>query len=206
MPAKRQVLGDFYYREAKKRGFRSRSALKLLELARRFQIFREGDCVLDLGAAPGGWLQVARDFVGPAGRVIGVDLSEIEPLPFDNVYLVKGDVFDPSVNRKIMEIAGGPVDVVLSDLAPKFSGIHDLDHARQVELARAALKLAGTMIRPGGRMVLKLIMGSEFDKFLGEVRRMFQSVRLYKPKASRESSSEIYLVCKGLRCLSNQKP
>jgi 23S rRNA (uridine2552-2'-O)-methyltransferase len=135
-----------------------------------------------------------------------VDLSEIEPLPFDNVYLVKGDVFDPSVNRKIMEIAGGPVDVVLSDLAPKFSGIHDLDHARQIELARAALKLAGTMIRPGGRMVLKLIMGSEFDKFLGEVRRMFQSVRLYKPKASRESSSEIYLVCKGLRCLSNQKP
>jgi 23S rRNA (uridine2552-2'-O)-methyltransferase len=110
------------------------------------------------------------------------------------------------VNRKIMEIAGGPVDVVLSDLAPKFSGIHDLDHARQIELARAALKLAGTMIRPGGRMVLKLIMGSEFDKFLGEVRRMFQSVRLYKPKASRESSSEIYLVCKGLRCLSNQKP
>lgn len=197
MPTKRQVLGDFYYREAKKRGFRSRSALKLLELARRYRIFNEGDCVVDLGAAPGGWLQVARDFVGPKGKVIGVDLSEIEPLPFENVRLIKGDIFDPSIIKQIIELAGGPVDVVLSDLAPKFSGIHDLDHARQIELARSALTLARTIIRQGGKMVIKLIMGSEFDQFLKDVRQMFQSVSLYKPKASRERSSEIYLICKG---------
>ncbi|MCX8182499.1 MAG: RlmE family RNA methyltransferase [Candidatus Methanomethyliaceae archaeon] len=206
MPTRRQVLGDFYYREAKKRGFRSRSALKLLELARRYRIFEEGDYVVDLGAAPGGWLQVAREFVGSEGKVIGVDLSEIEPLPFENVRLIKGDIFDPSINKQIIELAGRPVDVVLSDLAPRFSGIHDLDHARQIALARSALIMARTIIRPGGNMVIKLIMGSEFDQFLKDVRQMFQSVSLYKPKASRERSSEIYLICKGWRGASEPRP
>ncbi|MGC8936690.1 MAG: RlmE family RNA methyltransferase [Candidatus Methanomethylicaceae archaeon] len=197
MPTKRQVLGDFYYREAKRRGLRSRSALKLLELARRFSIFKQGDCVVDLGAAPGGWIQVAREFVGPHGKIIGVDISEMSPLPFANVHIIKGDICDPSTATRILETAGRPVDVVLSDLAPKFSGIHDLDHARQISLTRSAVSLAESLMRPGGKMVIKLIMGSEFNRFLKDIREKFQFVVLYKPKASRDSSSEIYLICKG---------
>jgi len=199
MPARKQVLSDFYYREAKRRGYRSRSALKLLELTRRYHIFREGECVVDLGAAPGGWLQVARDFVGHRGKVIGVDITDIEPLPFENVHFIKMDVFNPSLRKQIMELAGGPVDVLLSDLAPRFSGIHHLDHARQIELARSALALAGSILRPGGKMVVKLIMGSEFHQFLADTRKMFHSVRICKPKASRGHSSEIYMICNGRR-------
>lgn len=197
VPSKRQVLGDFYYREAKKRGLRSRSALKLIELARRYRIINEGEFVLDLGAAPGGWLQVAREFVGYRGKVIGVDIREVAPLPYDNVYLIRGDTCDPSIAQHIIEVAGRPLDVVLSDLAPKFSGIHDLDHARQIDLARSALVLASKVLRVGGKMVIKLIMGAELESFLREIRYKFRYVSLYKPKASRERSSEIYLVCKG---------
>ncbi|MGQ9759326.1 MAG: RlmE family RNA methyltransferase [Candidatus Methanomethylicaceae archaeon] len=199
MPTKKQVLSDYYYKEAKKLGLRSRSAIKLIELSRRYHIMKKGDFVVDLGAAPGGWLQVARDFVGQGGKVIGVDISPIKPLPYDNVFLIRGDISDPSMAKRIIEMAGRRVDVVLSDLAPKFSGIHYLDHARQIGLTRSALALASQILRLGGDMVMKAIMGSELDHFLKEVRQNFQHIELYKPKASRAHSSEIYLVCRGLK-------
>lgn len=191
------MLRDFYYKEAKKLGFRSRSAIKLLELLMHYQIIKKGDFVVDLGAAPGGWLQVIRDFVGQRGKVIGVDISPIKPLPYDNVFLLRGDVSDPSMAQQIIKIAGRPVDVMVSDLAPKFSGIHDLDHARQIWLTRSALALASQILRFGGNMVMKVIMGSELDSLLREVRQNFQYTNLSKPKASRGHSSEIYLVCRG---------
>ena len=197
MSNKREILGDFYYRQAKREGFRSRSALKLKEIAEKYSIVQKGNHIVDLGSAPGGWLQVERDLAGDNGLVIGVDLSFIRPLPFDNVRIIKGDINDPKVVEEIVRLSGGPVDVVTSDLAPKFSGVHDFDHARQISLARAALACASRVLRRGGRMVIKVLTGSEFADFQKELARNFANVKIYKPKASRERSSETYIVCKG---------
>jgi 23S rRNA (uridine2552-2'-O)-methyltransferase len=197
MPSRREVLGDFYYRKAKREGFRSRSALKLKEIADSCNLIRPGAVVVDLGAAPGGWLQVERELVGADGLVIGVDLESIKPLPYDNVKLIKGDINDQTVLKEILGLAGHSADVIVSDLAPKFSGIHDLDHSRQIGLAMIALKIAPSILRRGGSMVIKVLMGSEFLVFRKELQVSFNNVRVYKPKASRETSTETYIICRG---------
>ncbi|MEN3035356.1 MAG: RlmE family RNA methyltransferase [Candidatus Methanosuratincola sp.] len=199
MPRKDSILGDHYYREAKRMGYRSRSALKLLEICQRFRIMKHGEKVLDLGAAPGGWLQVACRLVGEEGLVIGVDISEIEPLPCKNVVLLRGDARSPEMQESIARASGGMVDVITSDMAPKFTGIHDVDHGRQVLLAGIALELADKVLKPGGKMVIKVLMGSDFESFRREVRNRFSDIRIFKPSASRDSSSEVYLVCRGFR-------
>ncbi len=197
MPGKGSILGDYYYREAKKQGYRSRSALKLLEICQKFRIIKRGDIVLDLGAAPGGWLQVSCRLVGEEGLVIGVDISEIEPLPCKNIVLLRGDARSPELHESIMKTSGGMVDVITSDMAPKFTGIHDVDHGRQILLAGIALELADKLLRPGGKVVIKVLMGSDFDVFRREVKSRFSDVRIFKPSASRDSSSEVYLICRG---------
>ena len=199
MPGKDSILGDHYYREAKRMGYRSRSALKLLEICQRFRIIKRGEKVLDLGAAPGGWLQVACRLVGEEGLVIGVDISEIEPLPCKNAVLLRGDARSPEMQESIARASGGMVDVITSDMAPKFTGIHDVDHGRQVLLAGIALELADKVLKPGGKMVIKVLMGSDFEAFRRKVRSRFSDVRIFKPSASRDSSSEVYLVCRGFR-------
>ncbi|MDD1775998.1 MAG: RlmE family RNA methyltransferase [Candidatus Methanomethylicus sp.] len=199
MPNKNQVLGDYYYREAKREGYRSRSALKLKEIADKYRIFKRGYAVADLGAAPGGWLQIERELVGEEGTVIGIDLSFIKPLPYENVKLIKGDVTDPEVLDNFFKLTERKVDIIVSDLAPKFSGVHDLDHARQIGLARIALDSAPKMLRAGGSMVIKVLQGSEFKLFLSDANRLFGNVKIYKPSASRDSSSEVYLICTGFR-------
>jgi 23S rRNA (uridine2552-2'-O)-methyltransferase len=171
--------------------------LKLKEIARSQGLLKPGERVADLGAAPGGWLQVERELVGPTGFVVGIDLSTIRPLPYDNVKVIRGDITDPKALEAILALTGGLVDTLLSDLAPKFTGIHDLDSARQIDLARTALKTAPSILRRGGSMVVKVIMGGEFEAFLGEMRKRFSQVRIIKPKASRESSTETYVVCRG---------
>jgi len=140
---------------------------------------------------------VERELVGPNGLIVGIDLSPIRPLPYDNVKVLQGDITDPKALEALLALTGGPVDTLVSDLAPKFTGIHDLDHGRQIDLARTALGAAPTILRRGGSMVAKVLMGGEFDAFLGEIRRRFTQVRIIKPKASRESSTEIYVVCRG---------
>lgn len=137
-----------------------------------------------------------RELVGQGGLVVGMDLSEIRPLPYENVKTMKGDITDPKALGELLALTGGAVDTLVSDLAPKFTGIHDLDQARQIDLARAALGAASTILRKGGSMVVKVIMGSEFEAFHGEIRKRFAQVRIIKPKASRESSTEIYMVCR----------
>jgi 23S rRNA (uridine2552-2'-O)-methyltransferase len=197
MPTKGKILGDFYYKKAKREGFRSRSALKLKEIAINYRLIRNGDYVIDLGAAPGGWLQVEREFVGDHGLVIGVDLNIIKPFPYENIKLIKGDIGNSTVFEELRRVSGKQVDVVVSDLAPKFSGVHDLDHVRQIALARVALSCAIKILKKGGRMVIKVLMGSEFNAFLKEVEKNFATVKVFRPKASRESSSEVYLICNG---------
>lgn len=192
-----KVLNDPYYRRAKSLGYRSRAALKLLELSKRYQIMKKGDVVLDIGAAPGGWLQVAREIVGEKGKVIGVDISPIRPLNYENVFFIRGDIRDKSVINRIIELSNGPIDVILSDVAPKFTGIHELDHARQITLTRYIISLFPLLLKKNGNTLMKVIMGSQLSDLIREIKGNFVYTKLYKPRASRIHSSEIYLICKG---------
>ena len=190
---------DFYFRRAKLEGYRARSAFKLKEIQKKFGIFRKGDWVLDLGAAPGSWMQVSLEFVGDKGFVLGVDLKEIESFGKENVVSIKGDITKKEVEKKIESILKGrgrkKFDVVLSDASPNISGIWDLDVFRAIRLARASLSLAKRFLKREGVFVVKLFQGKEYQKFLEELKKNFSSVKLFKPKASRKHSSEIYAVC-----------
>lgn len=190
----RERRADPYYRAAQQRGFRSRAAFKLAFLAERFPLFRFGDRVLDLGAAPGGWCVVASERVGPTGHVVAVDPRPVEPL--ERVTWVRGRVGDAALPARL-----GPerFDVVVSDMSPHISGAYSTDHARSVELVRAALTLAAQELRPGGTFAAKVFAGDLLDDLQQEMEPMFDRVARTKPPASREKSSELYLVGLGYR-------
>jgi len=193
---RRQQQRDYYFRKAKEEGYRSRAAYKLLQINRRHKLIRGGDVVLDLGAAPGGWSQVAAKLVGPQGTVVAVDKVAMEPLP--GVTFVQGDLTAPDLAERIRALVG-TVDVVLSDAAPSTSGVRLRDHALSIGLAQAALRVARALLKPGGHLVVKAFEGEDFPAFLAEVRRHFRSVKPYSPPASRRESAEVYVVAKGFR-------
>lgn len=195
---------DHYYRRAKAAGYRSRAAYKLLDLARRHRLIRPGDHVLDLGAWPGGWVQVAAELAGPQGRVIGVDLVPIAPLALPGLVLLQGDVREPSTVDRIVQEAGGRIDVVLSDMAPKLSGVRATDEARSAELVSTALAIAHRLLRSGGRFLAKAFMGSEVDRLQVEMRDAFAEVKRAHSAASRSGSAEIYLVGIGFRSIAQK--
>ncbi|MBU2560587.1 methyltransferase domain-containing protein, partial [archaeon] len=186
------------YKKAKQEKYRSRASYKLKQLNLKFKIIKKGHKVLDLGAAPGGWMQVLREFVGSEGKVVGVDLSDIRPFEHDNVAAIKGDFTTPEVIAQIKERIG-KADVVVSDASPDISGVWDIDHICSVELSRSALALAKDILKPGGNFLIKVFQGAEVDDFYREVKAAFNYVKRTKPKASRDQSSEIYIVGKGLR-------
>jgi 23S rRNA (uridine2552-2'-O)-methyltransferase len=188
---------DFYYQKAKELNYRSRASFKLHQINEKFGIFREGNAVVDLGAAPGGWLQIAKERVGPEGKVVGVDLQHIDPLP--GIDTIRGDITKPETVEELKELLGGPADVVISDMSPNISGSYSMDHARSVDLCSHALKFAQQTLKPGGSLVMKMFEGDMINDFLAEVRKSFSSVRLHAPKASRSCSSEIYIIAKGFR-------
>jgi 23S rRNA (uridine2552-2'-O)-methyltransferase len=191
---------DAYYAKAKHEGYRSRAAYKLLELDRTYRLFRPGDGVVDLGCWPGGWLQVASRLVGARGRVVGVDLVAVSPLKERNVATICGDAADPRVRERALELLGRQADVVVSDIAPKLSGIKETDEARALALVRAGLEFARAVLRPGGKLVVKAFMGADLRRFIDEeVRGGFESVAAVRPKATREGSAEVYLVARGFR-------
>lgn len=190
-------LNDPYVRAAKVRGYRSRAAFKLLELDERFRLLRPGLRVLDLGAAPGGWTQVALAKVGPAGRVVGVDLLPLDPIP--GAVLIRGDLTDPEVLARAVAELGGPPDLVLSDMAPNTTGHAATDHLRIVALAEAAAEAALGHLAPGGAFVCKVFQGGAEREVLEPLKRAFASVRHAKPPASRKESAETYLVAQGFR-------
>ena len=193
---------DSFYTRAKRAGFRSRAAYKLEELARRYRFFGPGGRVVDLGAWPGGWLQVAGREVGATGLVVGVDLQPIDPLPgVENVVLIRGDAADPSTLTKILDLCGGPVDVLLSDLAPKLSGIRDRDVANAQALAECAVQVATRLLKNGGTLVIKLFMSDEIASFLARLRTLFEHVRTSRPEATRKGSAEIYAIAAGFKPL-----
>ncbi len=190
---------EHYYRMAKHAGYRSRASFKLKQLNLRFRILKRGDVVVDLGAAPGGWLQVAREAVGGGGFVLGIDLQRIEKLPHENIKTLVADITDSSTPDMIRQNLPHPPDIVISDVSPKISGVWSVDHARSVGLARASLNIAEQVLRKGGKFLIKVFQGELFDEFVGEVRGKFESVKVSKPPASRKGSAEAYIVAKGFK-------
>jgi 23S rRNA (uridine2552-2'-O)-methyltransferase len=190
---------DRFYNQAKQEGYRTRSAYKLKQIDQQSGLFGPGNTVVDLGAAPGGWLQVAAEKVGEQGTVVGVDfqrIKELEDVPA-TVELVKGDMTEDDTKSRVREVAGGDVDVVLSDMAPNMTGEYGLDHARSVHLARQALEIATVVLGPGGDVVAKLFDGRDLEALEDDIDRAFEYVRQVRPEASRAASSELYLVGKG---------
>ena len=183
---------DPYYRRAKAMAYRSRAAFKLLQIQSRFHLVQRGDAVVDLGAAPGGWSQIAADLVGREGRVAAVDLVAMSPI--EGVEVLRGDLRDASTQAIVLERLGRPADVVVCDAAPKLSGVRSLDQARAIELARVALDLAGRALRPGGSFVAKAFRGSDYNGLLADVAARFASVKEYTPPASPKGSAEVFIV------------
>jgi 23S rRNA (uridine2552-2'-O)-methyltransferase len=188
---------DHYFQKAKQAGFRARSAFKIEEITRRFGILRKGFRVLDLGAAPGGFLQVIAKEVGASGLLIGVDLAAIQPLPLAYVKTAVLDVLADDFDQKLAELYDGPFDAVISDLAPKTSGIRATDEARSLRLATKALDVSRARGKPGSSFITKLFMGGDFDAFRKDMREVFDEVKVVRPEATRGASMEVYLV--GLR-------
>jgi len=190
----RQRKRDQFHRLAKERGLRSRASFKLLQVAKGYGFIKRGDRVLDLGAAPGGWLQAARQVVGERGYVLGVDKEAIKSLPFPNISTIIADISQEDAIGQIQSKAGSIFDVVLSDLSPNLTGVWDLDEARQIELARCALRVARTELRPSGNMMVKVFQGSELKEFRTEMKACFHTLRNVKPPASRPESAELYFL------------
>ncbi len=191
----REHKTDPYYRRAKAEGYRSRAVYKLLEINKKFHILHRGDMILDLGAAPGGWSQVAADFVGPHGMVLGIDLVQIKGMGLENVKFMIGDITDIGLSEKIRDQTGiTEVNAIISDASPNISGNYSIDQARSIYLAENVLRLAGEMLAPGGNLVVKVFEGEDFQIFLGNVREMFKKCRNFSPQASRTRSSEIYVI------------
>ncbi len=185
---------DYYYRLAKREGYRSRAAYKLIEIQEKFNIIGQNDDVLDLGSFPGSWLQVSRFLT--SGKVVGVDLKEIKPI--SGVYTIKGDITDEETLKKIREVCK-KFDVILSDASPKTTGIDDLDSYRSYEIAMSVLKIADEVLRKGGNLVLKVFQSGEMGEILRKARKRFKYVKVTKPKASKKYSKEVYIVCKGFK-------
>lgn len=188
---------DKYYRKAKKENYRSRAVYKLKQIDYRFDLIRPGNTVVDLGASPGGWSQVAAELVGPEGKVVAVDIDRMTPI--EGVAFVRGDIRSDATVARVLELLPGGADVVISDMSPDISGNYSYDHARSIELCEHALKFAATVLSEGGNFLCKMFYGDMSKGFVGSVRRNFAEVHIHHPKASRATSSEVYVV--GLGCL-----
>ena len=188
-----------YYRLAKKYDYRSRASFKLMQIDDRFEVLEEGDAVVDLGASPGGWLQVAKERVGDNGIVIGVDLRPIKRL--EGVITIIGDITSQDTMKELVDTIGGQADVILSDMAPNIGGNYSTDHARSVHLCTFAISVAEQILKRDGRMIMKVFMGDMFPGLKGMMEKRFQSVKVHEPPATRETSSEVYVIAKGFRAL-----
>jgi 23S rRNA (uridine2552-2'-O)-methyltransferase len=193
-------LNDPYVARARREGYRSRAAYKLLEIDDKHRLLRPGQRVVDLGAAPGGWSQVAARRVGSPdgrGRVVGIDLLPIDPMP--GVEFVELDFLDESAPGRLTELLGGPADVVMSDMAANTTGHKKTDHLRIMGLAEAAAQFARKILAPGGAFVAKVFQGGTENQLLADLKRDFATVRHVKPQASRADSSELYVLATGFR-------
>lgn len=190
---------DHYVHEARRLGYRSRAVFKLQEILERDRLIKPGMTVVDLGAAPGGWSQIARPLLGPKGRLIALDILPMDPIP--DVDIILGDFREETVLRVLESKLQGlrEVDLVLSDMAPNITGIDTADQVASIHLAELALEFAQAHLKQGGSMLTKLFQGEGFETFVKQVRGAFETVQLRKPKASRPRSREIYLLARNFR-------
>lgn len=185
---------DYYYKKAKEEHYRSRASYKLSEAIKKYDFMKYGDVVIDLGAAPGGWIQIAKRIVGNKGFVLGVDLKPIEPFPQSYVRSIIGDMTEQETLRQIVELLPRKADVVISDASPNISGIWEVDHARQIDLAQQALEIALETLRPSGNLFAKVFQGDMLDDFVQKVKKHFEIVKVIKPQASRAKSAEMFIL------------
>ena len=185
---------DYYYKKAKEEKYRSRAAYKLLQAVKKYKFISNGDVVVDLGAAPGGWIQAASRIIGKDGFVLGVDLKPIKPFLQDNIQTVIGDINEEETLQQILSILPEKADVVISDVSPNISGIWEVDHARQIDLAEQSMKIALKVLKPSGNFFVKVFQGDMFDDFVKKVKEHFRVVKIVKPKASRAKSSEMFVL------------
>jgi len=186
---------DGYYHKAQQEGYRSRAVYKLKQIDEKFNIFKEGDVVVDLGAAPGSWSEYAVECVGE-GNVLAIDKKRMRDI--EGVSFHQGDMTDKEFLRRISIIAGD-VDVIISDMSPNITGNYSVDHARSIYLAKQALKFCHANLSVGGKFVVKVFQGEDFKNYLESVKDVFHYVYGHSPHASRESSSEMYVICKNFR-------
>lgn len=189
---------DYYYQKAKQEKYRSRAAYKLFQAIKKYHFIEFGDVVVDLGAAPGGWIQAARKTAGKRGFVLGVDLKHIEPFPQEYVRTIICDITMQNAVQQIMEMLPRKADAVISDASQNISGVWEVDHARQIDLAQQALEIALETLRSGGNFFVKVFQGDMLDNYTHEVKQHFEKVLVIKPKASRAKSSEMFILG---RCL-----
>lgn len=185
---------DQYRRLAKESNYRSRAVYKLSQLNESYHFLKRGTKVIDIGAAPGGWLQIASKLVGPNGLVIGIDIKEIEPIP--NVITLVGDITKEETILLLQKNLDGKSDLILSDLAPNVSGIWEMDHLKQIDLTRKAVDATNKLLRINGNAIYKVFQGEMTSQFISDMKKIFLDVIITKPDASRKQSSEIYLVCR----------
>ena len=189
---------EHFYKEAKRKGYRARSAYKLRQIQNRFKILKRGNTVIDLGAAPGGWSQIAKEIVGDEGTVIGMDLSPMKPI--QGVTFFRGDITkETSIQELIDILKEKKADTVISDMSPDISGNYSIDHARSIYLCEQALSTAGLVLKPNGNFLCKVFSGEELHDFIKKIKEKFSTVKLFNPTASRKSSSEIYIIAKSFR-------
>ena len=189
---------EHYYKQAKKQGYRARSAYKLKQIQKKFNIISKDDIVVDLGAAPGGWSQVAKEIVGDDGHVFGIDLLPIKPL--EGVEFLKGDMTEEgSINRLKELLNSSFADVVISDMSPDISGTYSIDQARSVFLCEQAFIATEHFLKDNGNFICKIFEGEDLDSFYNKISKKFSFVKRFNPNASRKSSSEIYIIAKGFK-------
>ena len=192
------IRKDYYYKKAKIEKYRSRAAYKLKEIDYKFHIFKKGDIALDLGAAPGGWSQVACEKIGSDGFIIAVDLNRIKKI--DCVYSFQGDIFNNETMKRIeKELNEKEIDVILSDMAPHTSGDHSLDHARSIGLAERCFEISQDLLKESGNLVMKMFNGDLYKNFHNNVKKQFEICKTFVPKATRKGSSELYIIAKNFQ-------
>jgi 23S rRNA (uridine2552-2'-O)-methyltransferase len=189
---------EHFYKQAKQEGYRARSAFKLLQIQKKFRILKQNNIVIDLGAAPGGWSQVVKEIVGKKGKIIGIDILNIQPL--EGIIFLKGDMTKKETIKKILNLTeNNSADVVLSDMSPDISGNYNVDQARSIFLCEQALKTCDYLLKSGGSFVCKAFEGEDFPSFYKKIKNRFRNAKKYSPRASRKSSSEIYIIGKDFK-------
>lgn len=190
---------EYYYKKAKEENYRSRSTYKLIQANDKYGFIKLRDIVVDLGAAPGGWIQAARKMTGKHGYVLGVDLKPIDPFTQEYIRTIIADFTEPGTVEQILSFIPRKADVVVCDAAPNVTGVWEVDHARQIDLATQALEIAQCILRPNGSFFVKVFEGELLNDYIQTVKTLFETVKMVKPQASRQKSSEMYLLALGLK-------